>query len=102
MHTPLLIFLWKLWNNLFTLEIFCNIINVLIFKQFNVFLLNKSINKKKSCVKNLTDPKLLNGSVLGPFKKKIAKELMKSGEQINCVRHTLPYIHVILHDLCSL
>ncbi len=49
-------------------EIFCNVINVfiVIFDQFNVFLLNNSINllkTSKQTNKQTYWPKLLNGSV---------------------------------------
>ncbi len=67
-----ILFLMILWwiesskEHLF--EIFCNVINVfiVIFDQFNVFLLNNSINllkTSKQTNKQTYWPKLLNGSV---------------------------------------
>ncbi len=56
-----LIFLWKQTESpkqhLFTIEIFCNLINVftVTFDQFNASLLNKGYNLTTK--KNLTDPK---------------------------------------------
>ncbi len=71
-------------QHFFKIELFCKIINVfsVTFHQFNVSLLNKSINFLKK--KNLTDPKLMY-TVYCPHIKKIVCEVF-------CVVVTWPYL----------